>query len=97
MSLSVNLPDKILAGVHQSYTMASDEGHPSGQVSVGGNEVAHRVIRLGAPKEATESTTSAMKYKVTFLIPDGSAGQTLQLKFKAGSSEIEESHPVTED
>ena len=94
MSLSVNTPDKILAGVHQSHTITSDEGAPSGSVSVGGSEVAHRIIRLGAPKDAAESTTSVMKYKVTFLIPDGSVGKTLQLKFSAGGSQVDESHEV---
>ena len=96
MSISINLPDKILAGVNQSYTITSDEGAPSGTVAVGNRELAHRLIPLGAPKDALESTTPVMKYKVTFLLPEDSVGQELSLRFGAGASTTEEKQTVTD-
>ncbi len=97
MALSINFPDKILAGVHQSYTVTSDEGSPSGTIDVGGRELDHRLIRLGPPKDAAESTTPVMKYKVTFLLPEDAAGKSVQLKFRAGVSTVEESREVTSE
>jgi hypothetical protein len=96
MSLSINFPDKILAGLNQSYTITSDEGAPSGKVHIAGQVLPHRVIALGPPKDATESLTPVMKYKVSFLLPKDTVGKTLTLEFQAGSTTIEESKPVTE-
>ena len=96
MSLSINFPDKILAGLNQSYTLTSDEGAPSGKVHVTGQALPHRVISLGPPKDATESMTPVMKYKVSFLLPKDAVGKTLTLEFRAGSTSIEESKPITE-
>ena len=36
MAVSINVSDKVLAGLNQSYTITSDSGEPSGQVAVGG-------------------------------------------------------------
>lgn len=95
LMLELNYPDKILAGVHQSYTFTSDEGPPSGQVSIDGVEVAHRVLTLGPPKG--ESTgTNKIKYKITFLIPGGAAGRTLEMKFQAAGSSIDDSKEIIE-
>ncbi len=96
MSLTINFPDKILGGLNQSYTLLSDEGAPSGKVSVQGKELAHRVIPLGAPKDAKESTTPLFKYKVSFLLPKDSVGKSVTLQFQAGASKVDESKPVTE-
>lgn len=96
MTIDINFPDKILAGVNQSYTITTDEGPPSGTVEVDGKALSHRVIVLGAPKDSKESTTPVMKYKVSFSLPTGSAGKTLKLSFRAGPSRAEESKPVTE-
>ena len=90
MSLSVNYPDKIIAGVHQSYTITSEQGQPSGTVTIDGQEIPHRVIRLGAPKESLESTTNVMKYKVTFLLPEDAVGKTVNLKFQAGAGSTDD-------
>ncbi len=94
--IAINLPDKVLAGVHQSYTITSDEGPPSGTVSVGSQELSCRIIRLGAPKDLLESTTLVVKYKVTFLLPEDSVGKKLALQFQAGSSRTEKEEKVTE-
>lgn len=96
MSLSVNYPDKIIAGVHQSYTITSEQGEPSGFVTIDGQEIPHRVIRLGAPKESLESTTSVMKYKVTFLLPEDSGGKTVSLKFQAGETNVDDQKEITD-
>ena len=94
MALSINVPDKILAGLNQSYTITSDSGEPTGRVSFGGDELAHRIIPLGPPKDSKESEPLDYKYKVTFLLPADSVGSQLELKFSAGESEVEESHEV---
>ena len=94
MALSINVPDKILAGLNQSYTITSDSGEPSGSVSVAGAELAHRNVPLGPPKDAEESAPLDYKYKVTFLLPADSVGSQLELKFSAGESEVEETHEV---
>lgn len=94
MALSINYPDKILAGVHQSYTATSDEGEPSGKVVLAGQELPFRVIRLGPPKTAEVSTTPEMKYKITFLLPEDSAGKSVQLQFQAGSSSVDDSKEI---
>ena len=91
MALSINVPDKILAGLNQSYTITSDSGEPSGSVSVAGAELAHRIVPLGPPNAAEESAPLDYKYKVTFLLPADSVGSQLELKFSAGESEGEES------
>ena len=96
MALSINYPDKILAGVNQSYTVTSDEGLPRGQVMVGGKALDHRVVELGAPKDSIISTTLVRKYKVSFFLPKDSVGKSLTLQFQAGSSKVDESKPVTE-
>jgi len=96
MSLTINFPDKILAGLNQSYTLLSDEGAPSGRVAVEGKELPHRVIPLGPPKDAKESTTPLFKYKVSFHLPKDSVGKNVVLQFQAGSSKVDESKPVTE-
>jgi hypothetical protein len=96
MALSINYPDKILAGLNQSYTLTSDEGPPAGQVQIEGQALPHRVIPLGPPKDAKVSTTPVMKYKVSFLLPQGTAGKQVVLAFQAGASRVEESKPITE-
>ncbi len=96
MALSINYADKILAGLHQSYTITSDEGPPAAQVSVEGREIPCRVIRLGPPKGATESTTKVMKYKITFLLPEDSAGKNMTVKLQAGASKVEDTKPITQ-
>jgi hypothetical protein len=96
MSLTINYPDKILAGLNQSYTFVSDEGAPRGRITLEGKELPHRVIPLGPPKDAKESTTTTFKYKVSFLLPKGSAGKNFSLQFQAGSSKVDDSKPITE-
>ena len=96
MTIHLNYPDKILAGLHQSYTLTSDEGAPAGTVELDGKEIPHRVIRLGPPKTALESTTPVVKYKIAFLLPEDCAGKTLTLRFQAGSSKIDETKQVIE-
>lgn len=96
MSLTINYPDKILAGLNQSYTMLSDEGAPRGKVTLEGKELAHRVIPLGPPKDSKETTTPVYKYKVSFLLPKEAVGKSVALKFQAGASVLDESRPVTE-
>ena len=97
MAVSINVSDKVLAGLNQSYTITSDSGEPSGQVAVGGVELAHRIIPLGPPKETDSSAPLDYKYKVTFFLPPDTVGQQLELKFAAGESEVEESHEVIPD
>ena len=94
MAVSINVSDKVLAGLNQSYTITSDSGEPSGQVAVGGVELAHRIIPLGPPEETDYSAPLDYKYKVTFFLPPDTVGQQLELKFAAGESEVEESHEV---
>ena len=94
MAVSINVSDKVLAGLNQSYTITSDSGEPSGQVAVGGVELAHRIIPLGPPKDTDACTPLDYKYKVTFFLPPDTVGQQLELKFAAGESEVEESHEV---
>ena len=96
MSIEINFPDKVLAGVNQSYTVTTDEGAPSGNVEVEGKNLPHRVIPLGAPKDALVSTTPVMKYKVSFFLPDGTAGKDLIMRFQAGESRVEEKRQITE-
>ena len=94
MALSINYPDKILAGVNQSYTVTSDEGAPAGKVVLAGEELPYRLVRLGAPKTADVSTTPEVKYKITFLLPSDSAGRSVQLQFEAGSSKVDDSKEI---
>ena len=94
MAVSITVSDKVLAGLNQSYTITSDSGEPSGQVAVGGVELAHRIIPLGPPKETDSSAPLDYKYKVTFFLPPDTVGQQLELKFAAGESQVEERHEV---
>ena len=94
MALSINVSDKVLAGLNQSYTITSDSGEPAGQVAVDGVELAHRIIPLGPPKDTESCAPLDFKYKVTFFLPQETVGQQLQLKFSAGESAAEESHEV---
>ena len=94
MALSINYPDKILAGVHQSYTVTSDEGAPSGTVMLAGQSLPFRLVRLGAPKTAEVSTTPEVKYKITFLLPEDAAGKSVRLQLEAGSSKVDDSKEI---
>jgi len=94
--LEINYPDKILAGVNQSYTLVSDEGTPDGSISIDGTALHHRVIPLGPPK-GEPSGTPVMKYKVSFFIPDGSAGKSLRLSFRAGESAFDDEKEISND
>jgi hypothetical protein len=93
--LNINVPDKILAGLNQSYTILSELGEPRGRVAVDGRELPHRVIRLGPPKDWNGEGAPKMKYKVSFLLPQDSGGKKLQLRFEAGGEVVEESHDIT--
>lgn len=95
MALNINLSDKILAGVNQSYTITSGEGSPAGKVLLDGVEIEHRVIPLGPDKTSSGESPPPYKYKVSFFLPDDSAGKELELKFSAGSSTAEEKVAVT--
>lgn len=83
MAVSVNLTDKIIAGLHHSFTITSDEGPPAGEVRVGGEVIPHRLIPLREPK-----------WKVSFLLPADSAGKELELRFRAGTSTLEETAEI---
>ena len=96
MAISINFPDKILAGVHQSYTITSDEGTPSGTIDLAGAELDYRLIRLGAPKDSEDSMTPVMKYKVTFFLPKDSVGKEVKFDFQAGSSNTEDTKEIIE-
>ena len=95
MPLDINVPDKILAGLNQSYTITSDSGAPSGSVMVGGQEVPHRIVPLGPPKDQTAAATPLLKFKVSFLLPGDSVGKQLQLVFCAGASKAEDEHEIS--
>ncbi len=97
MPIDINVPDKILAGLNQSYTITSDSGEPSGSVTVGGQDVPHRIVSLGPPKEQTADDTPTFKYKVSFLLPGDSAGKKLQLEFSAGASKASDEHEIIAD
>ena len=94
MGLTINVSDKVLAGVHQSYTLLSDEGPPSGSVRVSDAEVEHRVLHLGPTKTSTGENERTVKYKVTFYLPDDAAGKTLRLEFRAGESTVEKTEEI---
>ena len=96
MALSVKYTDKIIAGLHQSYTITSDEGPPEVQVRVDGQELANRIVPLGPPKDAPESTTSTYKYKVSFHLPEDTVGKTLEFAASAGSGKVEDSKDIVE-
>jgi len=83
MAISINYPDKILAGVWQSYTLTSDEGPPEGEVVLDGKPVERRFISMRRPL-----------WKVTFFLPPHSAGKIMTLKFHNGASQIEESKAI---
>jgi hypothetical protein len=93
--LEINYPDKILAGVHQSYTLLTDEGLPQGSVALGSvalgsaAPLTHRVIPLGPPK-SEPSGTPLMKYKVTFFLPADAVGKELAIRFQVGASKVED-------
>ena len=95
MAIRINFPDKVIAGLHQSYTVTSDEGPPRANLRLGSDELPHRLVPLGPPKEA-ESTTKVMKYKITFFLPEGPAGKTLGVSLEGGGARVEESKPVVE-
>jgi hypothetical protein len=95
VSLDINYPDKILAGVNQSYTVTSDEGPPQGTIAIDGKDLPHRLIPLGPPKDALVSTTPVMKYKVTFYLPADSTGKNVTLRFQAGASRVDDSKAIT--
>lgn len=92
--LEINYPDKILAGVNQSYTFLTDEGPPAGEVSVDGSALSHRIVPLGPPK-GEPSGTVLMKYKVSFFIPDDTVGKSLRLAFRAGESAVDDAKEIT--
>ncbi len=94
MALSINYPDKILAGLNQSYTLTSSSGAPSGEIRVDGVAVPHRVILLGIPKTHTGDGPPEEKYKVSFLLPADSVGKKLELAFAAGDGRVEESQDI---
>ena len=83
MTIEVKFTDKILTGVYHSFTVTSDEGPPSGDVVVDGNSLPHRVIHLQDPK-----------YKISFRVPDNSAGKELVLKLTAGMSIFQEAKEI---
>lgn len=91
--LTLNVADKIFAGVNQSYTLLSDEGQPSGKVVLDGSELEHRVIRLGPPKDEPTGTLK-MKYKVSFYLPPDAVGRSVELRFQTGSSTVEEKREI---
>lgn len=96
MAIGVNFPDKVIAGLNQSYTITSDEGAPQGRIHVDSVGIAFRLIPLGPPKSDPESTTAVLKYKVTFHLPEDSVGKTLHVDLWTEASRIEEARPVVE-
>ncbi len=83
MALKIDYPDKILAGVWQSYTVNSDEGVPDGDVLLGGKPLKRKIIPLRPPK-----------WKVTFFLEAGAAGKNLTLKFQNAGSCLEETKAI---
>ena len=96
MALNINFPDKVLTGVHLSCTIFSDEGPPTAVITVGDTALDTRVIPLGPPKDAAESTTPEMKYKVTCLVPEETAGTTLKVVVQSGDSRVEEEKEIVD-
>lgn len=96
MSISLSYPDKVIAGLNQSYTITTDEGPPRVSVRLNAQVLPHRLILLGPPKSEADSRTPVKKYKLSFYLPEGSAGGVLSLEVEAGASRIEESKPVVE-
>lgn len=96
MAISANFPDKILAGLNQSCTVTSDEGPPHARIHVDSEGLPFRLIPLGPPKDAPESSTSTMKYKVTFHVPEDAARKTLHVDLWTDASRVEETRPVVE-
>ena len=83
MALSINYPDKILAGVWQSYTITSDEGPPEGDVVLGGKPLEKKMTPLRGPL-----------WKVTFLLPRDSGGQKFTLRLKNRAAQVEETKDI---
>jgi hypothetical protein len=83
MSISINYPDKVLAGVRQSLTITSDEGAPDGEVLLDGQPLARSIVRLRPPV-----------WKVTFSLPQDSAGKAIVLRFRNESVNVEETKTV---
>ena len=83
MTLAINYTDKILAGVHHSFTLTSDAGPPTGEVLVDGTAIPHRIVPLREPK-----------WKVSFVVPAQSAGKQLGVRFAAGPSSVEETKEI---
>jgi len=83
MAITINYPDKVLAGVWQSYTVTSDEGAPEGEVLLDGTTLETRIIPLRPPA-----------WKLSFRLPGDSAGKTLQIRLRNGPAAVEESKKV---
>ncbi len=83
MAISINYPDKVIAGLWQSFTITSDEGPPAGEVLVDGKPVEARFIRMREPL-----------WKVTFLIPRESAGKELTLRLRNPGAQVEEKKAI---
>lgn len=96
MAISVNFPDKVIAGLNQSYTITSDEGSPNARIHVDSLGLSFRLIPLGPPKTEPESSTGILKYKVTFHLPEDSVGKTLHVDLWSDASRLEETRPVVE-
>jgi hypothetical protein len=94
MALNVKYPDKLIAGLHQSCTITTEEGRPEVKLRLGDGDLAHRLIFLGPPKDAPESTTTTEKYKISFFLPEDAMGKTLQVAMRAGDSTVEETKEV---
>jgi hypothetical protein len=83
MAISINYPDKVVAGVWQSFTIASDEGAPDGEVLVDGKPVERKILTLRPPL-----------YKVTFLLSADTVGKSLGLKLRNESHKLEETKAI---
>jgi hypothetical protein len=83
MAITINYPDKVLAGVWQSYTVTSDGGAPDGEVLLDGAPLAKRILPMRPPV-----------WKVTFLLPKDAAGKSLTIRLRDGISQVEESKKV---
>ena len=94
MAISVNFPDKIIAGVNHSLTITTDEGPPKATLQVEATTLPCRLIPLGPPKSESDSDTPVMKYKVTFYLPDDAVGKSLQVDLWTEASRLEDARPV---
>lgn len=94
MALNVKYPDKLIAGLYQSCTITTEEGRPEVKLRLGDVDLDHRLIFLGPPKDAPESTTTTEKYKISFLLAEDAAGKTLEVEVRAGDSAVEDTKEV---